>query len=415
MISALTVPTVVALNNLKIDNEYVIVYPEGNSNAVYVAELVRKYYEAEGYALKVVSDCTTPAEKEILLGLTNRAESVKLNTENAYSSAVVGKKLVLSAGHDVALEEAVNALISTPFRTGTAPVFSGLCKPASTVTLSSGKTYSYVWGDEFGGAALDKNKWVCSTSNSKMQGFSDMYILDTEDTVKVVDGKLRLSAIAYTDPGNDKIKYAVPSSVHSQGRMEYRYGYAEIRARVPFEKGVWPSFWTQTSTVLGGKQCEAYMVEIDVFEIFGSDNSVVPNMHKWYRAAHDPSTHNCSYNGTHTQSGTNKTYNFSNHGNLDNEYHTYGFEWTPTDISMYVDGNCYKTFDITKSYDACSDMAGFQDPMYVIFNNHFFSPESSYKPNLITDNEAAIPSHYEIVWFRLYQSDSVENTRIWTK
>lgn len=414
VVGSLTVPTAVFFDDLTFGDTVSIIYPAGDDAAYQAAKDLAAYYEAAGLTANVFDDSVSEDENEILLGKTNRAESRSLPL-NEYASEVVNGKLVILAGHNIALEEAVNTIISVPFRRDAAPVFVGYGEFDSTVTLSSGNTYSYVWGDEFIGDSLNRDKWVCSTSTSKMKGFSDMPILDTEEVVKVTDGRLRLSAITYSIPGNDKVKYAVPASVHSQGTMEYRYGYAEIRAKVPFEKGVWPSFWMQSNAVLGGRQCNDYFVEVDVFEIFGTEGNVVPNLHKWYRSSHDPSTHDCTYTGTHSSSGTDKTFVFSNTKTLDYEYHTYGFEWTPEKMSMYVDGYCYKTYDITKSYDACSDVSGFNDPMFFIFNNHLFSPESSFKPNLITDNESIIPSHYEIDYFRLYQSESIPNSEIWTK
>ncbi len=414
VVGSLTVPTAVFFSDFTFGDTVNIIYPAGDDAAYQAAKNLGAYYEAAGLTAVVSDDSAAETGSELLLGKTNRAESASVAL-GEYASKVVNGKLVISAGHSIALEEAVNTLMSVPFRNNAAPVFSGYSEFDASVTLASGNTYSYVWGDEFIGDSLNRDKWVCSTSSSKMSGFSDMPILDTEEVVKVTDGRLRLSAIPYSIPGNDKVKYAVPASVHSQGTMEYRYGYAEIRAKVPFERGVWPSFWMQSNAVLGGRKCTDYFVEVDVFEIFGTDNRVVPNLHKWYRPSHDSSTHDCTLTVTHTATGTDKVYNFSNEQTLDYEYHTYGFEWTPTEMSMYVDGYRYKTYDISKSYDACSDISGFNDPMFFIFNNHLFSPASSYKPNLITDNESIIPAHYEIDYFRLYQSDKIANSEIWTK
>ncbi len=416
VVGSLTVPTAVFLDEWDTPEVISIIYPAENDDAKRVAENLKAYYEDAGLAVTVGDDTAAPATGEILLGNTNRAESALSLSENGFASKVAGSKVVINAGHNISLEEAVNAFVSVPYRDNAAPTFVGFAEFDTAITLANGNTYSYVWGDEFVGDSLDRNKWVCSTGSSKMRGFDDMPILSDERTVKVTDGRLRLSAIPYSVEGNDTIKYAVPASVHSQGTMEYRYGYIEIRAKVPFETGVWPSFWMQSASKLGGRQCLDYFVEVDVFEIFGNKNTVVPNLHKWYDSAvHDPSTHDCTYTGTHTSSGTTDRYYHSADNNLDNEYHTYGFEWSPTEMSMYVDGTCYMTYDITASYDDCSNMEGFHDPMFVIFNNHLFSPLSSYKPNLITDNEAVLPAHYEIDYFRLYQSSEVDNSELWTK
>lgn len=201
--------------------------------------------------------------------------------------------------------------------------------------------------------------------------------------------------------------------------MAYRYGYAEIRAKVPFKTGLWPSFWTGCSKSFGERNCLDYRVEVDIFEIFGSSNTVVPQIHKWYEIdRYDYNAiHGTNVENNHTQgpSSIRKTYVYENYENLSNEYHTYGFEWTPTEMSMYVDGYCYNTYDITKSYDLCEDMSGFHDARYIIFNNHVFSPNSNFKPNCIEGYEDNLPANYDIDYFRLYQSDEYENTELWVR
>jgi len=403
------------LFDLNLDG-YTVIYPEGDESAKVAAEKLAEYF-----SLSVSDDTASVTEKEILLGITNRPTNVKVSGL-AYRSLVDNNRLYIIAEDGFALSEAVNNFIdlydgySIPLMRGTANGF------VQDITLSNGKNYTYVWGDEFEGAVLDRSKWQNGVQGSNMGPSTaegkeaDIKVMNTPDVMKIVDGNLRLSPILYTDPDNPNIKYAVPASVRSRGRMEYRYGYAEIRAKVPFKTGVWPSYWSGESNALSGEAlCEEFSVEVDVFEIFGSPNIVVPNLHKWYSSSHDPVTHGCTYTGTHSTSGTDKRYYFENYENLSDEYHTYGFEWTPTEMSMYVDGYCYKTYDITKSFDECPDMTGFHDPRYIIFNNHVFSPNSRFKPNCIEGYEENLPANYDIDYFRLYQDKTVANTNVWTK
>lgn len=402
------------LFDLNLDG-YTVIYPEGDESAKVAAEKLAEYF-----SLSVSDDTASVTEKEILLGNTNRPTSEKVSGL-AYRSLIDNNRLCIIAEDGFALLEAVNNFIdlydgySIPLMLGIANGF------VQDITLSNGKNYTYVWGDEFEGKVIDRTKWQNGVQGSNMgpctaEGCeADIKVMNHPDVMKIVDGNLRLSPILYTDPENPNIKYAVPASVRSRGRMEYRYGYAEIRAKVPFKTGVWPSYWSGESNALSGEElCDAFSVEVDVFEIMGTPNIVVPNLHKWYKN-HDPATHGCTYTGTHSSSGTDKRYYFENYENLSDEYHTYGFEWTPTEMSMYVDGYCYKTYDITKSFDACPDMTGFHDPRYIIFNNHVFSPNSKFKPNLITGNEENLPANYDIDYFRLYQDKTVANTNVWTK
>ena len=363
------------------------------------------------------------AEKDVTVSISNINDfngdsyvNILLSDEIGvadYKSCVNGDNITITAGSKDALLCAVEQFVKLSTESEI-PVLCGVSEHSSTITLSSGNSYNYVWGDEFYGNSLDKTKWACNIGSSKMGGFDDLTLLDNEEAVKVSDGKLQLIAKQYSDPNNEKIKYSVPASVHTQGKMEYRYGYIEISAKVPFETGVWPSFWAQSCGTLSASERKGlnYFAEIDIFEIFGNANTVVPNIHKWYYNSYYSDNYGGSDN--HTQISKKNNYKFSNYSNLNNEFHTYGFEWTPTVMSMYVDGKLYNTFDITTSYDKCDDMLGFQDPIFIIFNNHLFSPESTYKPNLITGNEKALPASYEIDWFRVYQSETVPDTKIWT-
>ena len=393
----------------------VVIYPKGDDGAEAEAKRL-----AKALNISVLDDSSPKNREEISIGLTNRLEEIQVSGR-AYKSFCENGRLYIVAADTLVLTEAVSNFIDLcdaerlPLMRGVANGFM------LDITLSNGKTYNYVWGDEFEAPILDRNKWQNAVQGSNMGPCTaegkeaDIRVMNTPDVMKIVDGNLRLSPILYSDPENPNIKYAVPASVRSRERMEYRYGYAEIRAKVPFKTGVWPSYWSGESNALSGENlCDAFSVEVDVFEIMGTPNIVVPNLHKWYKN-HDPATHGCTYTGTHSSSGTDKRYYFENYENLSDEYHTYGFEWTPTEMSMYVDGYCYKTYDITKSFDACPDMSGFHDPRYIIFNNHVFSPNSRFKPNCIEGNEDNLPANYDIDYFRLYQDNSIPNTAVWTK
>lgn len=382
---------------------YALVIPYGDTGARQAAELIRNYfYYATGVNLNISYDTVlSEVEKEILVGKTNRKDSNKNLKENEFNVRVVGKKLVFEAGHSATLETAINRFFGIGIGETVVPTFN--CKnDFSSTTFLSG--YTYVWGDEFEGNELDFTKW---SLDQKMGGFADLEVSTSKKVIKVGDGRLTLSAIHKPEASKP---YVVPCSTTTMRHMNFVYGYCEIRARVPFNTGVWPSFWTQSTDVVSSKygvyRTKNYFVEVDVFEIFGNKNTVVPNLHKWYdkNYYHYGQLHGAG-DSTHTTSGTDKNYYFKNYSNLNNEYHTYGWEWTPTTMSMYVDGVCYKTYDITKSFDKNSDMTGFHDPEFVMFNNHVFTPASSFKPNLITGNEKVLPANYDIDYFRLYQKN----------
>ena len=289
-------------------------------------------------------------------------------------------------------------------------------------------TYYYVWGDEFDDDKLDNSKWTATYKETRMGRFDDLELSEEEDAVYLKDGNLCLPAF-YSE---EKKNYVSPVSVHTYGKVEYRYGYLEISAKVPYKLCAWPSYWLTTGTgndmkdkfsLTGERKNFNYGVEVDVFEVFGSTDRAVPNIHRWFA------------NGRHQQvpAGIKTPYSCEEHGKDTDAFHTYGFEWTPERISMYVDGVCYNTFDITdakKSFGADEqdlDMTGFHDPLHVIFNNHLFTKHSTemnynFSPGreIIQDFHKDLPYEYEIEYIRLYQNpdmakDETCTTKLWVK
>lgn len=396
---------------------YVIVVPAGDSNAKASAEYLQTYYsEVHEITLKIVTDAAKETEKEILVGATNRSQSNKDMAQADLEVSVKDGKLVFDGGHYVTVDSAVKKFARKLPEKGKALTFKVTTDFSST--LSNLEGYEYVWGDEFETADIDYTKW---DFEQRMAGSAMNEISWENDTIDVSDGRLKLIAHHYFNPTREGTEFRSPYSTLHKYHMNFRYGYCEIRAKIPFEKGVWPSFWGLSGCNLSGIDGNAkgnFGVEIDIFEIFGDNETVVPNIHKWYRNSYDYNAiHGTKLENNHTQWTAEKnTWKWSEHGvdidNLDNEYHLYGYEWTPTECSMWVDGEKYMTFDLTQSYDKNKDMTQFHDPMYFMFNMHVFVEDADYQPNLIADNMEALPAEYAIDWYRVYQKKD-SKSKIW--
>ena len=76
--------------------------------------------------------------------------------------------------------------------------------------------YEYIWGDDFEGTALNQDNW--SSKSSKMGGGGVLIVEDTPQTISVQNGALKLTAYKAADGS-----YHVPSSVHTQRTMNYKY------------------------------------------------------------------------------------------------------------------------------------------------------------------------------------------------
>jgi beta-glucanase (GH16 family) len=172
---------------------------------------------------------------------------------------------------------------------------------------------------------------------------------------KIANGYLTISAIPATNyPGSPKpylSGYLETSKGpwwdsqavrDARGGFEQKYGYWEIRARVPRSKGIWPAFW-----LMGGFQNgdSSQQGEIDIFEMIG-DGKVYQTIHDW--------------GPVHTTNSKIVSPGFD----PSTGFHTYGLLWSPNEIVWYIDG--VETFraDQTK-------VATFRDrigPLYVVMN-----------------------------------------------
>lgn len=255
--------------------------------------------------------------------------------------------------------------------------------------------YTLVWHDEFDGSVLDPARWQLLES---MRGSEDTGLADESNpaVMRVEDSQLKLSAIRDKNVDDGGPHYTTCYSITTFDRMHFRYGFLEMRAKVPFKKGAWPSFWMKSATgKLAPRATMAYMVEVGVFEVFASKTTLASNIHKWYA------------DGAHTQFpyAERIRYSFRDSTSLNEEYHLYGFEWTPDAMTMYVDSEPYMTFDLSRDFDAGGDMDGFHDPLFILLNNHLFTPYSRWSPgeNALVDDTSAFPMDYWIDWIRLYQ------------
>ena len=266
--------------------------------------------------------------------------------------------------------------------------------------IKKGK-YSFVWSDEFNGTSVDMSNWdFLEGSNTA----GDTRLLHDKERIEVSGGTVKMRATKYFDPTNPDIKYAEPHMLSSYSNMNFRYGYLEMRAKVPYQKSAWPAFWMMTGNLLPLPENRQYNPEVDIFEVFSHPFQNEVTLHKHYI---DTSGTYSKVLGHHT---------FDNYLNLSNEFHLFGFEWTPEKMIFSVDGKDFCETDITEKgnfdrSDKNTGMSGFHEAMYIILGTGLCTPQRSWVPEGSTvDFTTQFPILYEIDWIRLYQDKSVSNT-----
>ena len=145
------------------------------------------------------------------------------------------------------------------------------------------------------------------------------------------------------------------------------YGRVEIRARVPWGKGLWPALWMlPQDDKYGGWAASG---EIDLMEIVGEKPHEVLN-----------SIH---FGSVYPKRSLITTVHALPGGSTVSDWHVYTVEWEPGEIRFYVDGvqtcsyrhwwSCSKTVDgagveAKKAADLNPWPAPFDQPFYLVMN-----------------------------------------------
>lgn len=227
-----------------------------------------------------------------------------------------------------------------------------------------------VWNEEFDGAALDTTKFGYSY-------YSDRTNSTSAENISVSDGKLNLNVTK-----TNGIDFATAPRLVTDGKMSYKYGYLEVRAKMSCSPSQWASIW------LGGEG-EDIHGEIDIVETTDAGGGFRPNIHAW-----DDS-------GERLAQYSNKIsyYTYADHNFNKTEYHTFGFEWDETSLKFYVDGFMYQELLI-------ADIEGTEYEDGFVFNgllDQFYSVRLSqtfYIDSLTYDD---VMPEFNIDYVRLYQ------------
>ena len=268
-----------------------------------------------------------------------------------------------------------------------------------TPTLFADEGYTYVWGDEFNAKTLNSNKWVNAVVEK-----NDTVIASNETNLTLEDSSLNLRVNGEKKKDGTTL-YHIAEGLRTHSTMNFQYGYLEMRVKTPIQGGIGTAFWLtglcgpETSTTYNSltwdDNFKAYCTEIDIIEQYRRTGVFFTTLHKWY-----PGDGNAYSNNWITHQ-------------IDGEYHTYGFKWTPDEMSVYVDGaKCY-SYDLSENFDKTgynTTMDGFRSPHYLRITNDVTTDiEIEGGPELTADVDCTL----SVDWIRLYQIPGVGG--LWTK
>lgn len=155
-------------------------------------------------------------------------------------------------------------------------------------------------------------------------------------------------------------------------RFTQRYGYFELRAKLPPGKGLWSRFWLLTDD-------GQWPGEYDVLEVLGKESNIVHQTTHFRTATNPHVADGAAYTGINP---------------VDGQFHTYGFLWTKTGVTWYVD-----------RVPTLTQPNRINIPMYALIDLAVGrDPENLWPGD--PDSSTALPKAMEIDYFRVYSNDA---------
>jgi len=211
-------------------------------------------------------------------------------------------------------------------------------KTHTTTVSDSDKDWQLVWSDEFDYQGKpDPTKWSYDIWPARKVNSEDQAYTDSLKNVQVKDGNLVITA---HKEDLDDAKYT-SGRIHSQGKGDFLYGRAEVRAKLPAGQGTWAAIWMLPSDPFtyatscqagadwqGSATCDAWpnSGEIDIMEHVGYDMQTI---------------HGTVHNEAYYWAKWEQRKASIEGQNVEEEFHVYSIEWTPEHVMVFFDETPY--------------------------------------------------------------------------
>lgn len=165
--------------------------------------------------------------------------------------------------------------------------------------------------------SLDLNKWFNQYS---WGGINNGLEFNSPTNLIISNGILQIRARNVASNGMPFSSGAISS------KSKFKYGYYEIRSKLPKGQGFFPAFWLYNSSCWPGAE---FYNEIDVFEMYGNYSAATTNIHSSFHWLNNNLTESCDYRREA------KTDEFISGVDLSLNFNKYAVEWMPNYTIFY--------------------------------------------------------------------------------
>lgn len=204
-----------------------------------------------------------------------------------------------------------------------------------------------------------------------------------EDGLLIIEGRRERVENPNYIPDSDNWRFNrefaeyTSTSLHTRGRLSWKFGRFEIRARIDIDSGLWPAWWT-----LGVEGQWPHNGEIDIMEYYRGmllANAAWGTEEQWV-AAWDDSRTPISELGD----------------NWADEFHVWRMDWDENFIHLYVDDMLLNKIDLSETINP-DGKNPFHQPHYMLLNLAIGGTNGG------DPSETEFPGRYEIDYIRVYE------------
>ena len=252
-------------------------------------------------------------------------------------------------------------LLTAACQHGTAPTTIVAARPAAPPAAPSPAPTGDVLFDDFAGTTIDRTRWTVRTTNAdnqtvnnEQQAYVDdepnanatLRIVRGDSAPGAVNGALRIAARArpgFVTPDGKRFDF-VSGRLDTRGKVEFTYGTASARMKLPAGAGLWPAFW-----LLGTGPWPA-TGEIDIMENVGDPAWVSSALHGPGYSGDTPLVARAPFPAGQDVTG----------------WHIYSVVWAPDTLTFRVDDR--PIYVVPRSSVERYGRWAFDNPKYVILN-----------------------------------------------
>ena len=267
--------------------------------------------------------------------------------------------------------------------------------------LPEEKNWRLVWHDEFDGPALDESKWgfrrdFCGEpfpafggkEGIGFDGASSIRLHLRRDGERFSSPHLQTGSLTYDAPRDTDGFWPFGKS-DGQPKFLHRYGFFEIRCRLPKCPGWHAAFWLQSPSVGAHPDPRRAGIECDIMENYlqhAKGEMLCGNI--WGGYGKD-----CASSG-HTHFP---------HTETEDGYHHYAVDWSPNGYVFYADGREVKRIggpvsEVEQFILVSTEPHGYRRPGFN-FNERPGHPGGTPDPLLF---QADLPDYFEVDFVRVF-------------